>query len=234
MSQRRLFMPEIIAHRGASRECHENTLTAFARALEQGADGIELDVHGTIDGVVVVHHDPDLALRPGGPLQAIATLTQGAVASAVLPGGERVPTLDAVCEQVGDRATVYVEVKGTAIEPRVAAVLDRHPRVRTAVHAFDHRIPVGLRALRPSTPIGLLSASYPVDVSRWIGGIRPEAFWQQAALIDEALVDAVHALGVRLIAWTENDAPHARQLAAWGVDALCTDTPGALRRALRR
>ena len=71
---------EIIAHRGTPRELPENSLPGFARALEAGAQGIELDVHLTADGVVVVHHDPvlhgvavdrlgeqDLGPRPGGP-----------------------------------------------------------------------------------------------------------------------------------------------------------------------
>ena len=52
--------PERIAHRGANREARENTLPAFLKALERGADGIELDVHATADGVVVVHQDPVL------------------------------------------------------------------------------------------------------------------------------------------------------------------------------
>jgi glycerophosphoryl diester phosphodiesterase len=230
-TNRRASIPEIIAHRGASRECRENTLAAFARALEQEADGIELDVHATSDGVVVVHHDFALPLTPGGVLRPIAELLWTDLRSVELPGGEHVPTLDEVCALVGTRATLYVEVKGLGIEQPVADVLARFPQLRAAVHAFDHRIPVEVRRLRPATPIGLLSASYPLDVAAWVGAVRPDAFWQQAQLIDAALVDAVHGMGSRLIAWTENDGPHARQLAAWGVDALCTDTPGALRAA---
>jgi glycerophosphoryl diester phosphodiesterase len=159
-------------------------------------------------------------------------MTAAEVAATPLRGDARVPTLDAVCEEVGSRATLYVEVKARAVESLVIAALDRHPTVRMAVHAFDHRIPVRIRAQRPATSIGLLSASYPLDVSAWLGAARPAAFWQHAGLIDEALVRAVHEMGARLIAWTENDPPHARQLAAWGVDALCSDVPGVLRAAL--
>jgi glycerophosphoryl diester phosphodiesterase len=57
---------ERIGHRGASKEFRENTLPAFQRAIELGADGVELDVHVTADGVAVVHHDPGVrAKRPG-------------------------------------------------------------------------------------------------------------------------------------------------------------------------
>lgn len=226
--------PLLIAHRGASRAFLENTLAAFQRALDLGVDGIELDVHGTRDGVLVVHHDPTLAIRHGEAVEQvpIASLSAAVVAAHRLHTGDAVPTLEAVFDLVGHRSTMYVEVKAAGVEALVAALLDRHPTVRAEVHAFDHRIPVGVRTLRPGTPIGLLSASYPLDVRAVLAGANAEAFWQHAPLIDESLVHAVHAAGARLIAWTVNDAPHARQLAAWGVDGLCSDVPDVIQTAI--
>jgi glycerophosphoryl diester phosphodiesterase len=225
--------PEIIAHRGASRDCRENTLAAFALALAQGADGIELDVHGTADGELVVHHDH--VLRPkgrSGLTFPIASLTTAAVRRVPLTGGHRVPTLAEVFALVAGRARLYVEIKAPGIDGAVADFLSAHPAAWSAVHAFDHRIPVAVRARRPGTRIGLLSASYPLDLAAVLRGTDASDFWQHAELVDEALVQQVHDAGMRVVAWTENDAPHARQLAAWGVDAICTDIPGALRTAL--
>lgn len=221
-------IPEIIAHRGASRECRENTLAAFARALERGADGLELDVHGTRDGVLIVHHDPVIRLADGDSAP-IATLHSADIAAMRLPGGDPVPTIDEVFELVGDRATVYVEVKAARVESLVSSAIARHPDVPVAVHAFDHRIPVEVRALSPGLSIGLLSASYPLDVRAVLLPAAAESWWQHAELIDEALVHDVHAAGARLIAWTVNDVEQARELAGWGVDALCTDSPGEIR-----
>lgn len=227
-------IPEIIAHRGAPREYLENTLRSFSRALELGADGIELDVHATRDGVVVVHHDPVIRVSgsDGVTYVAIADTTFKDLESLPLTDGTAIPTLDSVFDLVGDRATIYVEIKAPAIETVVIQCLDRHPTTSSAVHAFDHRIPVAIRHLRPSTSIGLLSTSYPVSLRGFIGEAHPAAFWQQAQLIDRALVEQAHALGARVIAWTSNDVRWSRQLAQWGVDALCTDTPGVLRSAL--
>lgn len=229
-----LAQPAIIAHRGASRAFRENTLRAFRRALEIGVDGIELDVHATRDGILVVHHDPVVTLHRGQAVETVplSTLRLSELAEARLASGDPIPTLEDVFQLVGDRATIYVEVKAANVEGLVAALLDRFPGVRSAVHAFDHRIPVGVRAVRPGTPIGLLSASYPLDVRGVISWSDAEAFWQHAELIDEPLVQSVHEAGARLIAWTVNSAPHARQLAAWGVDALCTDVPDEIRTAL--
>lgn len=222
--------PALIAHRGASRAFLENTLPAFQRALELGVDGIELDVHGTRDGVLVVHHDPTLKrLDDEVP---IAELTAAEVGAFRLPGGEHVPTLAEVFALADGHTTLYVEVKAPHVESLVADFLSAHREVSAEVHAFDHRIPVGVRARRADTRIGLLRASYPLDLPAALANSGATAWWQHAPLIDEALVVTCHDAGVRLIAWTVNSAPHARQLAAWGVDALCTDLPDLIRTAL--
>ncbi|WP_373064375.1 glycerophosphodiester phosphodiesterase [Gemmatimonas sp.] len=229
-----MHIPVIIAHRGSSRECHENTLAAFARALEQHVDGIELDVHGSADGHLVVHHDAILQLEPGdgaGGMAAIRELTLTELRAVRLRGEHPVPLLDDVFELVGTQATVYVEVKAPHIEAAVAALLDRHPTVRAAVHSFDHRIPAAVRALRPGTAIGFLSDSYCIEPAGMLRPTAPDALWQYTALIDEALVIAAHERGAKVIAWTENDPVRARHLAAWGVDGLCTDVPATMRAA---
>jgi glycerophosphoryl diester phosphodiesterase len=228
---------EIIAHRGVPREARENTLASFRLALAQGADGIELDVHKTRDGVLVVHHDPVVrAVDPDGGqrTRAIAELVAPAVLDPSLPDGGRLPTLDSVLDLVQSQAVVYVEAKATGIAEALVECFDRHPSVRVAVHSFDHRIPVSVRALRPNTPIGVLSTSYPISLADFISGARPDAYWQQADMIDADLVRAAHACACRVIAWTVNDPDQARALIALGVDGLCTDTPGTLRSALLR
>jgi glycerophosphoryl diester phosphodiesterase len=239
MTAPRIAIPEIIAHRGASREWVENTLQAFSGALAQGAEGIELDVHVSADGVVVVHHDPDVAMEPGGPRVPIMQLTTRELSAVRLRGDNRVPTLVEVCELVGRAATLYVEVKepmggpGTGSAALVEETLARFPALRAAVHAFDHRLPLAVRSLAPSRAIGFLSASYPVDLASWVTPARPDDWWQAGSLIDQPLVETAHTLGMRVIAWTVNDPEQARQLMTWGVDALCTDTPEALRWALQ-
>ncbi len=226
--------PEIIGHRGAPRERRENTLPSFAQALDEGADGVELDVHMTRDNVIVVHHDRTVsaAMHASSAGAALRDVTAGALRDMPLDSGDLIPTLDEVFALVDGRATVYVEVKAAGIEAALAACLQRWPLARVAVHAFDHRIPVAVRALCPELDIGLLSASYPIDIAAVLRGTAATALWQQAELIDEALVREVHDMGARVIAWTENDPERARALIGMGVDAICTDTPGLLRAGL--
>ena len=226
--------PEVIAHRGTPREHPENSLPGFARALALGADGIELDVHVTRDGVPVVHHDAVLG-RPGvgGPLDGrpIAALAAAELVSHELAPGVGVPTLAAVLALVRGRATVYVEVKGDGAEAAVAAAV-RAYGPQAPVHAFDHRVPARVRALSPDTPCGILSESYLVDTPHALGAAGARDYWPHRARVDAALVASVHAAGGRVIVWTVNDPAEARALARLGVDGICTDVPDVVAAAL--
>src|SRR4051812_27515674 len=105
-------MVEIIAHRGSSRACLQNTRAAFKRAIDEEADGIELDVHLTADSVVVVHHDFSLATADESHATIeIASAELRRLHRHPLANGELIPTLDEVLELVGTALTVYVEVK---------------------------------------------------------------------------------------------------------------------------
>lgn len=228
-------MPEIIAHRGAPRERPENTLSAFALALEQGADAIELDVHATRDGVAVVHHDPVPRARARSAElsgRRIADLAADELACFVVGDGERVPTLAEVLALARGRATAYVEIKGAAIEPLVVDVIARSG-TRCAVHAFDHRVARAVRGLDPSIPTGLLLSSYLLDPAGTLRAAGARDYWQQWELIDRRLVDAVHSAGGRVMAWTVNSPEAARALVAMGVDGICTDVTREMAGALR-
>lgn len=214
----------ILGHRGASGEAPENTLRAFALAAEQGADGVELDVHATRDGVVVVHHDPALADGAG-----IAQLDWATLRSVDLGGGDRVPALAEVLDAVGGRGVVYVEIKGRGIERAVVDRLRNAPQTAAAVHSFDHRAARVVRSLAPSVPVGVLLASYLVDPAAVLRDTGARDWWQQWEQIDERLVETVHAAGGRVVAWTANDLDACARMVAMGVDALCGDMPGALR-----
>ena len=211
--------PELIAHRGASREYPENTLEAFRRAAELGADAIELDVHATRDGRLVVHHDATLRgrLLP----TPVRSLTFDEVGEFRV-GGERIPTLDEVIEAVGHRLRIYCELKGTNTAQGATKALSSLGD-RAAVHSFDHRMVAEAARLAPDLARGVLETSYHRDPCFALRDVGARDLWQQESLIDAALVDAVHRSGGRVIAWTVNDASRAADLAALGVDGLCGD-----------
>lgn len=220
---------ELIAHRGASRERAENTLAAFERAVELGANAVELDVHRTSDGHLVVHHDPLLASSAGAV--PIASLTLARI-GAFRATGEPVPTLGEVITRVGSRVRIYCELKGTGTAgPAVGALGPLGDMA--AVHSFDHRMVAEARRLAPAVPRGVLETSYhrdPVIALRDVGG---RDLWQHEPLIDADLVRAAHDAGCRVIAWTVNQPVRAAELVAMGVDGICTDDLAGIGAAIR-
>jgi glycerophosphoryl diester phosphodiesterase len=215
--------PEIIAHRGASGDCPENSLAAFARALELGADGIELDVHLTSDGTLVVHHDATPREAPSPALQGrpIHTLTLAELRP-FRAFGEPIPTLDEVLALVGDRLVVYCELKGFGTAPQACTLL-ANSRWRAAVHSFDHRMIADARRLSPGLPRGVLETSYHLNPTQSLASVQGRDLWQYLEMIDQPLVDAVHSRGGRVIAWTVNTPADMARLAAMGVDGICTN-----------
>ena len=214
---------ERIAHRGAKREVPENSIPAFRRAFERGADAIELDVHATRDGVVVVHHDPSLRPGPGQAKRAIAALTWDELRRIELAPDVGVPRLEDVLAMTPPAKTVYVEIKGEQIESAVLAAI-AGSRVPCAVHSFDHAAIATCRDIAPDVPRGLLFEHSTVDAmiaALATAGARD--LWPRWDGIDAALVRRAHDVGARLIAWTVNDLAAARALAKMGVDGLCTD-----------
>jgi glycerophosphoryl diester phosphodiesterase len=220
---------EIIGHRGSPREQRENTLASFARAFAAGADAVELDVHATRDGAVVVHHDPTTNSRPGdtGEVVAIADTTLARL-RAIDVRGERIPTLEEVLAIVPDRATAYVEVKAPHIEDAVVAVVRTSDRI-CAAHSFDHRVARRIREIAPEVPVGILQTSYPIDLLRPMHDAQARDLWQQWELIDAELIARVQRDGGRVIAWTVNEPAVAERLNAWGIDGICTDLPALMR-----
>lgn len=211
---------ERVAHRGAPREVLENTLASFARALELRADAIELDVHVTSDGVVVVHHDDAVRRR------RIATTPWTFLRDMTLRGGHPVPRLQDVFELVGDRATVYVELKGRGATEPAIDVARRFGR-RYAMHSFDHAAVERVATIAPDIPRGVLldrgTRNSVEAMRRAIDRTGARDVWPHRSLVDARFMASAAELGARVIVWTVNMARTARALRDLGVSGICTD-----------
>jgi glycerophosphoryl diester phosphodiesterase len=231
-----LNAPEAIAHRGIRDRYPENSLLAFAAALDAGADGIELDVHATRDGVVVVHHDAILPRAVNSPLagRAIVSTEFSALADFELAPGVGLPTLEDVLQAIGERAAVYIEIKAPNIEALVSRVISSVPTApRCAVHSFDHRIALNFASLAPDVPTGILQVGYPVDPSSLLAAAHARDLWQACEFVDEDLVGMIHSRGGRVIAWTCDDPVQWEHFREIGVDGICTDRVAACASWLR-
>lgn len=194
--------------------------------MSLGADGVELDVHATADGRLVVHHDPVI---PG--LGAIARLHWGEVVQRPYPGARPVPLLeDALAALAGMEVWIEVKALPSEVDAHLLEVLAAAPNpARCAVHGFDHRIVARLGRLNPGLRRGVLSTSYPLDPIGPVRAAGARALWQEWHLIDMDLVSRAHDAGIEVIAWTVNERGDAEALASIGVDALCGNYPERLR-----
>ena len=230
--------PLVFAHRGGSALAPENTMAAFAHGLAAGADGIELDVRLSRDGVVVVHHDETVDRTTPG---------HGAVASMTALELARldVPALADVLGGFGE-TRVIVEMK-TNTRELASAVVDVARRAdaigRVCLGSFGQRVLNAARALEPAiaTSAGREEVRWalyrswvrrPSYGARYVGFQVPERAGA-TQIVSRRFVDVAHRAGLGVHVWTVNDVADARRLLSWGVDAIISDRPDFMARLVR-
>jgi len=220
----------VFAHRGGSALAPENTMAAFENGMALGADGLELDIHLSRDGVVVVHHDPTLDRT---------TTLRGPIADRTVDelGRARVPTLDSVLERF-PAAPIIIEIKvnteamGTAA---VEVVRRAGASKRVCFGSFGLRVLRKVRALAPDIATSAAREEvrwalyrswcrWPVRSARYRAYQVPE--WSgNTHVVTQQFVDDAHRAGLGVQVWTVDSEADAHRLLDWGVDALITDRP---------
>jgi glycerophosphoryl diester phosphodiesterase len=237
----------VVGHRGAMGHCPENTLASFERGLELGADWIELDVHMSRDGVLVVIHDETVDRTTNGhglvrdhSLAELKALDAGSWFGPEY-AGQRIPTLDEVLAWARQRNTIVdIEIKNApifyaGIEAAIIEALDRYDMAeRVIVISFDHAAVQSLKALDARIATGVLYAGRPVDAGAGMArAARADAVLPHWAYVTAEDVGAAHAAGLSVAPWVSSDPEVLRQLIAAGVDAIGTNHPDVLRDVLR-
>ncbi len=238
--------PLIIGHRGAMGYRPENTLPAFAYAADLGARWVELDVHHSRDGEVVVIHDARLERTTDGAgfvadhtAAQLRQLDAGSWFAATF-AGTRIPTLAEVLTWARQRQVgVDIEIKNgprfyQGIESAVAALVERHDMLeRVLVTSFDHRAVRRVKTVNGRIATGLLYAARPVDavaLAREAGAVVLLPSWQYVVAED---VRAAHDAGLAVVAWTSSDPDVIESLHAAGVDGIVTNHPDVDARHVR-
>ena len=245
-----LDRPRVIAHRGASWQMPENTLAAFARAIELGADMVELDVALSRDDELVVIHDATLERTTSGSgrvrdktLHELQQLEAGRSAGPDHTT-ERIPTLAAVLDLAQERTLLNIEIKEEAVTDRCAGgvadlviglVLDHRLADRTILSSFDPRALAHARRIAPRIyRASLFNAEHhrgmsPVSV---IEGAGIVLFGVSRTQVNEEMVEHCHQCGALVAVYTVNEVSEMEQVLAIGVDALFTDRPDRMIRLL--
>lgn len=240
--------PLVLGHRGASAAAPENTMAAFAMAMDRGADGFELDVWRCGSGEVVVIHDPDTRRTSGIGARVtgtrLARLRELDVGSWKGPAwrGERIPRLEEVLDAFPG-AVVNVEMKAgrvpdLSLARAVAAIVaDRRAAGRVVVSSFHASLVAAFRLAAPGIP-----AAYLVEpghgwlwrerlVTRALGvsGVHPAA-----ALVTYERLREWHLQGMGVGTWTVDAPAEVERLTRIGIDAVISNEPGLARETVRR
>jgi glycerophosphoryl diester phosphodiesterase len=216
----------VIAHRGASAEKQENTLPAFERAIELGADYVEFDVQASSDGGLVVFHDLrlDRLTDSSGPVRArpLAELRELGIA-----------TLEEVLELTAGRIGVMVELKspwlfrGHDFVGRVVRPL----RPDAVVVSFSRHAILETRRLRPTLRtvqhVGFGTSIRAAGAFAWAAGF-------DAGRVTRRGIAAAQSLGLRALVYTVNEPARLLEIEAMGADGIFSDCPGLARKILAR
>jgi glycerophosphoryl diester phosphodiesterase len=222
--------PLVFAHRGGSALAPENTIAAFDNGVRLGADGLELDVHLSRDGDVVVHHDRTLdrttRLRGRVALHGTDELVRAGV-----------PRLADVLARYRDvRIIIELKVDAPALgEAVVRAVREADAVPRVCLGSFGRRVLRAVRALEPA-----LATSAAREEVRWAlyrswcrwpvarvgyAGYQVPEWAGRTRVVSPRFVEYAHRAGLGVQVWTVDTIDDARRLLAWGVDGLITDRP---------
>ncbi|MGB7337492.1 MAG: glycerophosphodiester phosphodiesterase family protein [Phototrophicaceae bacterium] len=236
----------VFGHRGASAYRPMNTIPAFEFAADQGADGVELDVHLTKDGELIIVHDFTIDHTTNGSgtvtdmtLAELKSFDAGSWFGADY-AGLQLPTLDEVFEAVGQRLIINVEIKSLSqtadgTEEAVAACIRKHNMSeRVIVSSFNPYILPRFRAIDPEIPIGYLL--HPASVSDQSHTIVTPSHYEALHYFHEMIGDEELSFALEnnavINTWTVNDPELAKLLVGKGVRGIITDTPDVMIEAL--
>ena len=248
------FAVEIVAHRGASFDAPENTLSAMKLAWKQKADGIEVDIHLSKDGKIVVIHDFDTK-RTGGGEGKIVDQTWEQMQHLDLGkwkgeqfAGEKFPTLDSILETIPRGKRIFIEIKiGPEILPALKTVMEASGKKHSqmAIITFRYDTAEAAKVQFPKHKVYWLvgwgkdkkTGEFPnIDdlIKKTKAANLDGLDLNYGFPIDKAFVNKVHEAGLKLYTWTVDDPKVAKAEMEAGVDGITTNRPEWLRAQLKQ
>ncbi len=217
----------IIGHRGARGVKPENTLVSFEYAIEKGVDIVEMDLHRTRDGEIIVFHDPDFK-RLAGIDKKVSEVDLAFIKEHIRIQGEPVPTLKEVIEKVKDRAGMFLEIKDPEITSKVVEIVQENKiQNQVAIISFYDEVLIEVRKIDEQIITGLIYLKPPGRIfeAKKLGANIVLPFYRIAT---EKANAVAHKLDLKVAVWTVNDLETAKEMYMRKVDAIATDFPEIL------
>ena len=224
----------ITAHRGDSSMAPENTLAAFEKAIEAGADFIELDVTETKDGVLVILHDNSLE-RTAELEKNVWEITYDEIQELDAGSwfseeyaGERIPTLQEVIDVCKGEIKLNIEIKSTGFESEefidkiVSCIQENELQEECIVTSFNYSMVQEVKSIDESIKTGIVLSGDKQELSKFND---MDLFSISYKILDKDMVEEAHAMGKAVHVWTVNEKSDLRKFQKMGVDSIITNYP---------
>ena len=226
----------ILAHRGASAEAPENTLAALQRAIDCGADGIEIDVY-FVDGEIFVFHDRYLERLTAHPGR-LCDLSIQQIRTLKVFSQHPIPTLDEALACIQGRCLLNIELKGQVPIACLISVLERacnsynfRPE-QLIISSFNHHWLAAAKRALPWLRLGALSTGCMLDYARFASDLGAYSVHACVDFVEPALVTDAHQRGFPIYVYTVDEARDIQTLVDMGVDGIFTNHPQHARNVL--
>ena len=225
-----------IGHRGAKGYASENTLFSFEKAIEMGVDGIELDVHLSLDGQIIVIHDDTIDRTTNGKgfvntlsLQELKTFRINEKQASELK--QQIPTLNEVFDLVNQTCFINIELKGKGTASAVVALIEKYILEKNweytnfLVSSFDWNAVQEVRFLNENIPIGILTETNLDLAFSFAKFMKAEAIHPEFHLLTQDNTAQIQAKGIQVFPWTVNEYEAIQKIKTYNVNGIITDFP---------
>ena len=229
------MLPVLIAgHRGDSSAAPENTLAAFEKAIEGGADFVELDVTETQDGALVILHDDSLE-RTTGLMENVWDVTYEEIQQLDAGSwfsedytGERIPTLQEAIDVCKGKIKMNIEIKSAGHESEefvgkiVKTIQDNELQEGCIVTSFDYFMVKEVKELDPSIQAGVVLSQKEQKLADYRDMDIFSIYWK---ILDKSMVEEAHKMGKQVHVWTVNERKDMKRFQKMGADCIITNEP---------
>jgi glycerophosphoryl diester phosphodiesterase len=219
-----------IGHRGAKGYAPENTLLSFQKAIEMGVDGIELDVHLSADGEIMVIHDATIDRTTNGQ-GIVNSLSLRELKSFRIEKEHEIPTLIEVLNLVNKRCIINIELKGKGTAIPVVALIEKYVLEKNwqyphfLISSFDWVSLLDIHLAKPLIPLGVLT-EYDVDLAfAFAKYIQAQSIHSYFHLLSKEKTAKMQEEGLQVIAWTVNEEEDIQKIKSFHINGIITDYP---------
>lgn len=219
-----------IGHRGAKGYAPENTLLSFQKAIEMGVDGIELDVHLSADGQIIVIHDATIDRTTNGQ-GVVNSLSLRELKGFRIENEHEIPTLIEVFNLVNKRCFINIELKGKGTALPVLALIEKYVSKKNwqyhhfLISSFDWVSLLDIHLAQPAIPLGVLT-EYDIDLAfAFAKYIQAQSIHSYFHLLSKEKTANMQEEGFRILAWTVNETEDIQKIKSFHINGIITDYP---------